>query len=201
MERYLVYDAGCSVCTQLAELVRTAAPAKLSAISINDDAARHLLDQAYPHGWIRAPYLVVVRGEQVRAWTGLGAAARLAALMGPRKAWQVWREARRAGVTVPPGTPALIVSMASRRHLLKIGAAVAGVAGMAGLQQQLSPATVGAQPAPCQFPTCDYQYFTCDGYCQSMPTRADWRTNWYFCYDGPYYCGWDGRNDGCRCYR
>ena len=57
MERYLVFDSGCLVCSQLAEAIHNAPGNKLEPISIHDPKAEALLDQAYPGGWDPAPYL------------------------------------------------------------------------------------------------------------------------------------------------
>ncbi|NOK62969.1 MAG: hypothetical protein GFH27_549319n15 [Chloroflexi bacterium AL-W] len=58
MERYLVFDAGCSVCSRLARQVQAVVGDQITVVSIHDDTARTLLDRVYPadHG----TYLVFV---------------------------------------------------------------------------------------------------------------------------------------------
>jgi hypothetical protein len=51
MRRYLVFDAGCAVCSELAQAIEEAARGKLEAISIRDRQAMKWLDRAYPAGW------------------------------------------------------------------------------------------------------------------------------------------------------
>jgi hypothetical protein len=148
VERYLVFDAGCSVCSRLAQTVQEAVGDQLEAINIREDKARTLLATAFPDGWAHAPYLVTVHHGTVQAQTGLSGAVRLALLMGPRKAWHVWRLARQSGAVLPtapvgPLNPA-------RRQLLKLGAAVAAVSAMAGW------GTVPAFACSCSSTYCVY---------------------------------------------
>ncbi len=53
MERYLVYDSACSVCNHLARDIEALAGDKLKAISIHEESASALLDQAFPSGGVR----------------------------------------------------------------------------------------------------------------------------------------------------
>jgi hypothetical protein len=129
MERYLVYDSACSACNHLAHEIEGLAGNKLQALSIHDDAAKTLLDQAYPGGWRHAPYLLGVQDGRVSASTGVGAVTRLGLLLGPRKARRAWALARRSGVSVadlaaPPG------ASLSRRYVLKLFGAVAAAGGL-----------------------------------------------------------------------
>ena len=124
MERYLLFDAGCSVCNQLAHAIEEAAAGKLQALSIRSPQAREWLDQVYPAGWEHQPYLVTVEGERVRAYAGTGMALRLGWLLGPRQAWRVWNLVRQYGV----GWPASEEFSAERRGFLKRAAVfVAGL--------------------------------------------------------------------------
>lgn len=122
MDRYLVYDGGCSVCNNLATAIQEAAGAKLTAISIREDSTRALLDRVYPQGWSHAPYLISAENDRVRAWSGAHAAARLGLLLGPRKACRIWSLAWRHGVSPLMSTSPTSPPSASRRHLLKLGA-------------------------------------------------------------------------------
>lgn len=198
-ERYLVFDAGCSVCNSLAEEIADAAGGKLTPISIREEKAKALLDRACPDGWIRAPYLVVAGKGPVRAWTGLAAAARIATLIGPRKAWRIWSAAQRAGVRIPSGGSGTISTLASRRRLLKVGTAFAGAIGWTAFQQSRSIEPISAQPGPCEF----YQCFSVDSWCTDPCSLGTYNGYIniiaYECWDGPYYCGMRYIENGCRC--
>jgi predicted DCC family thiol-disulfide oxidoreductase YuxK len=129
---HLVFDAQCSVCTSLAQEVKRAAGGKLDVISIHDDRARALLDQAFPGGWEHAPYLVQVKNGRVHARTSTPAAARLGLILGPRKAWRVWRLAQQAGISAPIGLQFGPGHNTTRRHALRAGAALVGVTALLG---------------------------------------------------------------------
>ena len=83
MERYLLFDAGCSVCHHLAHAIEEAAAGKLKARSIRDPQVREWLDRAYPAGWEHQPYLVTggggggggVRGHREGVAAGVAAGA------------------------------------------------------------------------------------------------------------------------------
>lgn len=155
MERYLIYDSGCSVCTQLAQAVGDAAGGKIRAISIRDDRARELLDRAYPNGWAFAPYLVAVDGDRVRAWTGAASALRLARMVGPLNAWSIWRVARRNGVYLPPTGIGRQSSGVSRRGFLKLSAGITGAVAVVGANSSSLYACTPCEPLP--YPGCGLQ--------------------------------------------
>lgn len=189
MKRYLVFDAGCSVCNNLATVAQEAADGKLEAINIRGDEARMLLDQAYPEGWEHAPYLVIHHRGRVRASTGIGAAARLGMILGPRKAWRVWSLARQSGVAFPSAAVST-THMRSRRQLLKLSAATSTAAVWLGWQ---SASRVLATPCDCSSllgGTCS----SCSGgwcqtWCGSCGPNRDFmqiRDCWDACGD---YCG------------
>lgn len=164
MERYLVFNPGCAACSRLAETVQGAAGAKLQTISIQDEQAKTLLDQAYPQGWEFAPYLITVDGGRVHAWTGVGAAVRLGLLMGPRQALRVWSLARRSGVPLPPGSKPPRAFAASRREFLKVGAALAAALGWVGARGVTS--AFACDPSDCgPYPGC--------GICSSIPAGCN----------------------------
>jgi predicted DCC family thiol-disulfide oxidoreductase YuxK len=102
MQRYLLFDAGCSTCSELAVTVKEAAGANLETVSLRSERARAWLDRVFPKGWTYAPYLVTVQGAKVNAWTGPQLGLRLARLLGPRKAWRVWSVAQRGGMAWAP---------------------------------------------------------------------------------------------------
>jgi predicted DCC family thiol-disulfide oxidoreductase YuxK len=120
VDRYLVYNAQCSTCSRLAESIRAAAHPKLVALSIYDSQAHSLLDQAYPNGWVQAPYLVFAHQGRVRAWTGVRAALGLGWLLGPQQAWRIWRLAWQSGVYVPLGMSATALLTTLRGHFTQL---------------------------------------------------------------------------------
>lgn len=172
MERYLVFDSGCAVCTQLAETVQSAADGKLEVISIHDTKAKTLLNQAHPGGWDPAPYLVFVGRGGARAWTGPTAAVRLAVLAGPRGAWRIWIAARRQGIYLPPDPKAAASGGVSRRRFLQLSVGATTALAAVGLLPSKAFAC-----APCE--TCG---FSCRrSACGNGPGDCR-RENWA-CYD------------------
>lgn len=214
MERYLVYDAQCTTCNRLAETIQNSVGGKLEAIDIQGDRAKKLLDRAYPAGWERNPYLVTLDDGHVGAWTGTGAALRLAWLMGPRKALRLWSLAHRSGVPLPPGSKAATVYDVSRRRFLKASMAVAslgGVIGLTGLKsatavlgQDCNPACTCYECGCCQdgcLPCCcnNYQYYCCSINLCNPPGAQCYNADCYdeccnFCTTIPFfvYCGCTG---------
>jgi predicted DCC family thiol-disulfide oxidoreductase YuxK len=148
MQRYLLFDARCSVCRQIAQSIEGAAAGKLEALSLHDTKAKALLDRAFPEGWDFAPYLVTTDQQEIRAWTGVQAALRLGWLMGPIKAIRVWRLARRSRAILPTRVTMHPTSL-SRRSLLKSGAIAAVTAAIGTL---VSPGSVAYACIPCE--TC-----------------------------------------------
>lgn len=92
MQKYLLYDSGCSTCSHLADMVHEAVGDTLALLSLRTPEAKSLLDEALPNGWRYAPYVVTVDGDSVRARTGVTATMQLGLWMGPVKAMRVWNE-------------------------------------------------------------------------------------------------------------
>jgi hypothetical protein len=65
MQRYLLFDSGCSVCTRLAEDIERASDGWLMARSLRDPEMKVLLDIARP-GWRWEPTLLEVADGQPR---------------------------------------------------------------------------------------------------------------------------------------
>ena len=195
MDRLLVFDAGCSVCSNLANTVQDAAGGKLKVIDIRGDEAKSLLDRAHPQGWEWSPYLLTVRRGQVQPARGLNAAARLGLLLGPRKAWHVWSLARRSGVHVPPGSILPFDNHASRRSAIKLAASLAAAVGLLSLRS--IPSTSAVECGICPY-YCNNQRLYCGCYCGCSAGCVD-AFYTYSCYDpcnfpcgtyqqGPYCC-------------
>jgi hypothetical protein len=120
MQRYLLFDAQCSVCRELAAVIQDQAMGKLQALSLCSPQARDMLAQAFPNGWAQAPYLVTVKGERVQAWKGIGLALRLAWLLGTRKAWNLSKLV--AAMRSVPAKPDQEFHWATRRQFMKASA-------------------------------------------------------------------------------
>jgi len=75
-ERWLLYDAGCSICAALAREVETLSGGRLRVRNLRDPEVQARLDRARP-GWRWEPMLLEIEGERVRVFTGLGMRARL----------------------------------------------------------------------------------------------------------------------------
>jgi len=83
-KRYLLFDSGCSLCTEVARRVEEAAGGWLEARSLRDPEMRALLDRARP-GWKWEPTLVEVAGDEVRVYQGLGMRVRMVRGLGIKK--------------------------------------------------------------------------------------------------------------------
>jgi len=75
-KRWLLYDAGCSVCAALAWEVEALSGGRLQVRSLRDPEVQALLDRARP-GWRWEPMIVEIEGKRVRVFTGLAMRARL----------------------------------------------------------------------------------------------------------------------------
>jgi len=124
MNRSLLFDSGCSLCSGLARDVVAASDGLLQARSLHDPELQAALKRARPE-WRWEPTLLEVQGAEAHVFTGFALRAQLLTVLGPRRAWRVAQLVARAQ------TPLGDVD-ASRRALVKRGAALAaGVVGLA----------------------------------------------------------------------
>jgi hypothetical protein len=123
MQRFLLFDSGCAVCSSVAEQVEQDAGGWLQVRDLNDPEMRQLLDQHYPTRVFR-PTLVVVDGEKARMFTGPALSVRLVAGIGMRRAARIARHI--VGMTARHPEDGV-----SRRSLLK--AASTGAVALFGL--------------------------------------------------------------------
>ena len=130
-ERWLLYDAGCSVCAALAREVETLSGGRLRVRNLRDPEVQARLDRARP-GWRWEPMLLEIEGERVRVFTGLGMRARLVQVLGPVRALQV------AQAVAQMGGPVLGVDW-GRRRLLRQSLALAGLALLRRIPGGLQP--------------------------------------------------------------
>lgn len=190
MNRYLVFDSGCSTCNHLAETIQRAAGGKLTAISIHSVQARALLDRAYPDGWVHAPYLVAEAPDKVGACTGIALALRLGLLLGPRKARQVWALARRYGIAAPSARQSATGYLPSRRQFLKGASAVALALGLAAPDLQRASVASADVGCPCLTTTRVYDHTDCGqvSWCGACQNNYE---VWYKLVDPcGNFCGW-----------
>jgi hypothetical protein len=125
MKRYLLFDAGCELCTSIAQKVQDEAGRWLEVRRLSDPAMRALLDRHKP-GWTHRPTLIVQDGDSVGISTGLALSIRLASGLGLRRAMRITRRVLTA--ISPPiarsGTP-------RRGFLRAIGTGAAALVGLA----------------------------------------------------------------------
>lgn len=141
MERYLLFDGGCTLCTGLAQDIERETNGWLTARSLRDPAMKALLDQERP-GWKWEPTLVEVSDKRVRVHTGIKMRSRLAIGLGPKRAVRVAQ-------LVQQGLAPKVDVDQGRRALLKRGAMLAGFL-IVGPRVALSPATSATQEQPPQ---------------------------------------------------
>jgi predicted DCC family thiol-disulfide oxidoreductase YuxK len=137
--RWLLYDAGCSVCAALAREVEALSGGRLRVRSLREPEVQALLDRARP-GWRWEPMLVEIDGEQVRVFAGLAMRMRLLQILGPARALRVAQAVARMG------GPVLGVDW-GRRRLLRQSLALAGLALLRRIPGGThAPRTAGSAP-------------------------------------------------------
>jgi hypothetical protein len=118
MKRYLLFDSGCSLCTELAEQIASSVDGWLTARSLREPEVQALLNQTQSD-WSWQPTLLEVEGQEVRAFTGFSLRRRLLLGLGPQRAWHVARLVSQAGISpvnMGNGGPK---SLTSRRSFLR----------------------------------------------------------------------------------
>lgn len=88
MERYLLFDSGCSLCRHVALSIERESNGWLIARSLRDEPMQALLNKVKP-GWQWQPMLVEVQEERIRVQTGVRLRLRLLTGLGPRRAWHI----------------------------------------------------------------------------------------------------------------
>lgn len=116
---YLLYDASCMACSNVAEAVRTTGVAGLSVRSLQDPTMQELLTEGGRHGLFE-PALLDVDDDSVRIYTGLRLRTRLVRRVGPRKALYILR------ALVESAAQGSSRGMPRRRFLTHTGLAGAG---------------------------------------------------------------------------
>ena len=93
-KRYLLFDAGCSECTEIAQAVEQETEGWLTALSLREKNTQELLSKARP-GWRWEPTLLEVDGDKISAFTGLPLKLRMLVGLGPLQAARVAKAARK----------------------------------------------------------------------------------------------------------
>lgn len=138
MERYLLFDSGCSMCNGLAKGVERESVGRLALLSLREPRVQTLLAQARPD-WRWEPTLVEVEGDKTHVFTGMAMRTRILAVVGPRRAWRI------AQLVAKSQMPTQAAD-ASRRQLLRRGGMIAlGSVGVALLGTN-SAMAAGAKP-------------------------------------------------------
>ncbi len=88
MERYLLFDSGCSVCSSLANQIEHASKGWLQARSLRDPQIQQQLDEAHP-GWKWEPMLMEINAGRTHLFTGVSLRFKLLLGLGPAKTWEV----------------------------------------------------------------------------------------------------------------
>jgi len=146
MERYLLFDSGCLVCSGLAAEIEQAGGGWLGVRSLRSAEVQRHLDRAAP-GWKWVPMLLEIDGESVAVHKGIDMRRRIAAGVGPRTAWAIAKLVQRAG-------NALTEAQTGHRNLLRgragvITGAVLGLTAWPAFGRE----TVDDQPVPLAAPS------------------------------------------------
>lgn len=120
VERYLLFDSGCTTCSRLATAIEKESGGRIILRSLHELDIQLMLMNTRP-GWKWEPTLLEVNGDQVRAFTGLAMRGRLIATLGLRKALRI------ACLVYQAGVPLAGVDLERRKVLKSSGALLAGV--------------------------------------------------------------------------
>ncbi len=115
MKRYLLFDSGCSLCTQLAEKIVQESDSKLEARSLRETSVQEMLNTARPN-WQWEPMLLEASSENMKVFSGPKMAFRLVQKLGVRRAWKI------AWLVRGTGAPLLGVNINTDRRRLLQGA-------------------------------------------------------------------------------
>jgi hypothetical protein len=96
MERYLLFNSGCSLCTKLAEDIELESEGQLIARSLHDPAMQILLKKADPN-WRWQPTLLEIDAEDIKITTGLALTTKIVQELGLRRAWRIVKLLNEAG--------------------------------------------------------------------------------------------------------
>lgn len=124
IQRYLLFDSTCSVCSGLARDVEKHSDGRLDAQSLYDSKIQQLLDKATPN-WPWEPTVLEVEDGRPRAYTGLSMRIRLLYVLGPRSSWRIARLMARTQIVHISDSDS-----APKNLIKKVGGTLAGVTGL-----------------------------------------------------------------------
>lgn len=99
MKHFLLFDSGCSICTDLANDVERESGGILIARSLRDQEIQALLDQTSP-GWTFEPMLLEVDQDRVKMSKGIAMRMRIFALLGPQRTYRVGKIMHQTGISI-----------------------------------------------------------------------------------------------------
>ena len=117
MNLYLIYDAHCAACSNIAATIERYGEKQIVPLSIYNEQAKTLLDTAFPRGWEFSPYLIQETPDCVITWSGMKMGFKLIQLLGLQNAWKIWRSIKSS---INLTTNREQVSFLQRRQVMKM---------------------------------------------------------------------------------
>lgn len=139
-EWFLGFDASCRTCADLAGSVSDASNGYINTVSLHAPVVASWRAQALGPDAPWLPTLFRINGNRVEAWTGKRMVARMARLLGPRRAWQL---AEALGAASAPMNPPSVDEVRFGRRK-----ALVGLSGIAAGLILASSGVKGAMAAP-----------------------------------------------------
>lgn len=138
MQRFLLFDGGCQICSEAVSDIEMIAKGWLTVKSLNDPEIRALLDTHVPD-WKFRPMLVEVDDHRVRVKTGFSMSSALLFGLGPVRSQRVLSRAVRAVQEKnAPARRSVLSGIGATAVLLGIGTFVGVNAGAAEASQSLT---------------------------------------------------------------
>jgi hypothetical protein len=143
----LGFDAGCMSCNELAKNIEDAVGERLEVRSLRDPQVYRWREEALGEDALWAPTLIEVRGEEVRAWTGVRMGMRLSRTLGPKDTWRVMQvlgEVRNESSIVGANSNTGVGTGLTRAQFLKgVGGAALAMSVLSGVSTTPASATTG----------------------------------------------------------
>lgn len=117
----LGFDAGCMTCSDLARRIEEQVGDKMEVRPLDHPQVAHWREQALGENATWVPTLVEVKGNEVKAWTGLKMALILSQKLGPVGSWRVMQLV--GEIKSAPQQDSISAAGISRGQFLKKGAA------------------------------------------------------------------------------
>ena len=122
MQRYLLFDSGCTMCVDVARAIEQTSNGWMQARSLSDPEMQALLVKARPN-WKWEPTLLEVDGQKVKVFTGGRLRAKIGFGLGLRRAWRIVQHLSEARPVVYEGR----LFTSARRTFFKQMSMAAGV--------------------------------------------------------------------------